>query len=121
MTVPHVAFAVHYLQAVVIKRLLLGIPRSCKELQHTYSRAPRKEEKDFMVDRLKMFEFGSYEEAVKRGGKAPTTTKWVEGWKADEEGGRFVRCRLVGRDFQKKGIEERGDLFAACRRWSLRN
>ncbi len=51
-----------------------------------------------------MFEFGSHEEAVRRGGKEPTTTKWVEGWKADEKGGRFVRCRLVGRDFKKKGI-----------------
>ena len=62
-------------------------------------KAGRKEEKHFMIDKLKMFEFGSYEEAVMRGGKKPTTTKWVEGWKADEKRGIFVRCRSVGRDF----------------------
>ena len=73
----------------------------------------RQEELEFMVGRLSMFEFGSYEEAIQRGGKEPTTTKWVEGWKADDKGGRFVRCRLVGRDFKKKGTEEREDLFAA--------
>ena len=25
---------------------------------------------------------GTYDEAVSRGGKQPTTTKWVDGWKA---------------------------------------
>ena len=73
----------------------------------------RKDELEFMVKKLEMFEFLSYEEAVRRGGKRPTTTKWVEGWKADDAGGRFVRCRLVGRDFKAKGVEEREDLFAA--------
>ena len=76
-------------------------------------KAGRKEVTDSMVDKLNMFEFGSYEEAVRRGGKTPTTTKWVEGGKADDEGGRFGRCRLVARGFKKKGIEEREDLFAA--------
>ena len=71
----------------------------------------RKEERDFMVEKLKMFEFGSHADAVRRGGTEPTTTKWVEGWKADEKGGRFVRCQVVGRDFTKRGIEEREDLF----------
>ena len=60
-----------------------------------------------------MFEFGTYEEAVARGGKRPTTTKWVEGWKADDKGVRYVRCRLVGRDFKARDAEEREDLFAA--------
>jgi hypothetical protein len=83
------------------------------ELDVDQVKAGRKEEMDFMLGKLDMFEFGSYEEAVRRGGKVPTTTKWVEGWKADEEGGRFVRCRLVGRDFKKRGVEEREDLFAA--------
>ena len=72
----------------------------------------RKEEKDFMVEKLKMFEFGSHEEAVRRGGAELTTTKWVAGWKAAEKGGRFDRCPLAGRGFKKKGIEEREDLFA---------
>lgn len=60
-----------------------------------------------------MFELGSYKEAVRRGGKVPTTTKWVEVWKTDEGDGRFVRCRLVGRDLKKKCTEKREDLFAA--------
>ena len=83
------------------------------ELDEEQVKVGRKEEKDFMVERVKMFELGSHEEAVRRGGKEPTTTKWVEGWKADENGGRFGRCRLVGRDFKMKGIGEREDLFAA--------
>ena len=66
-----------------------------------------------MVDKLDMFEFGTIEEAWRRGGKKPTTTKWVEGWKKNEDGARFVRCRLVGRDFKVKHEVERDDLFAA--------
>ena len=73
----------------------------------------RKEELEFMIKELDMFEFGTYEEAASRGGKQPTTTTWVDSWKADDQGGRFVRCRLVGRDFKVKGVEVREDLFAA--------
>ena len=73
----------------------------------------RREEAQFMVKRLDMFEFGSYEEAVGRGGKVPTTTKWVEGWKMGEDGKRFVRCRLVGRDFKARSGGDMEDLFAA--------
>ena len=36
----------------------------------------RKEELEIMVEKLDMFEFGTYEEAVSTGGKPPTTTKW---------------------------------------------
>ena len=63
-----------------------------------------------MIKKLDMFEFGTYEEAVSRGCKQQTTTKWVDTWKADDQGGRFVRCRLVGRDFKVKGVEEIEDL-----------
>ena len=73
----------------------------------------RKEELELMIKELDMFEFGTYEEAVSRGGKEPTTTKWVDRWKADDEGGRFVRCRLDGRDFKAKGVEEREVFFVA--------
>ena len=76
-------------------------------------KAGRSDEVQFMVKKLDMFEFGSYEEAVRRGGKKPTTTRWVEGWKNDDSGGRFVRCRLVGRDFKTKGGKEQEELFAA--------
>ena len=41
------------------------------------------------------------------------TTKWVEGWKKDDSGERFVRCRLVGRDFKARGGKEQEELFAA--------
>ena len=37
----------------------------------------RREEVEFMVGKLDMFEFGTLEEARRRGGKTPTTTKWV--------------------------------------------
>ena len=51
---------------------------------------------------LNMFEFGTYEEATEKGGKQPTTTKWVEGKKVDDDGKEFVRCRLVARDFRPR-------------------
>ena len=60
-----------------------------------------------MIMKLDVFEFGTYEEAVSRRCKRPTTTEWVEGWEADDKGGRFVRWRLVGGDFKVKGVEGR--------------
>ena len=61
-----------------------------------------------------MFEFGTYEQAMARsGGKPPTTTKWVEGWKNNDDGSRFVRCRLVARDFKPKREENSEEMFAA--------
>ena len=82
------------------------------ELNPEQVKMGRKDELEFMIKKLDMFEFGTCEEAMSRGGKQPTT-KWVDRWKSDDEGGRFVRCRLVGRDFKVKGVEEREDLFAA--------
>ena len=91
------------------------------ELDEEQVKVGRKEEKGFMMEKLKMFEFGSHEEAVRRGGKEPTTTKWVEGWKADEKGGRFVRCRLVGRDFKKKALRRGMTYSQPCHHWSPRS
>ena len=54
-----------------------------EELGEEQVKVSRRDEKDFMVDMLNMLEFGSYDEAVKRGGHAPATTKWAEGWNAD--------------------------------------
>jgi len=73
----------------------------------------RKKKAEYMALKLGMFEFGDYEEAKARGGKEPTTTKWVEGKKAGEDGEEFVRCRLVARDFKPKREGPRDDLFAA--------
>ena len=76
-------------------------------------RKGRKEEAEYMAVKLGMFEFADYDEAKARGGKEPTTTKWVEGKKVDEDGVEFVRCRLVARDFKPKREGPRDDLFAA--------
>ena len=49
------------------------------EMDEESRRKGRMEEVDFMINTLKMFEFGEYDEAVRRGGgRQPTTTKWVE-------------------------------------------
>lgn len=96
-----------------IDKLLEAEEGEDDELDVEQVKVGRKEEVDYMIEKVKMFEFGSYDEVVRRGGKTPTTAKWVEGWKADEKGGRSVRCRLVGRDFKKRGVEERQGLFAA--------
>ena len=45
-------------------------------------------------------------------GKAPTTTKWVDRKKKDDDGKEFVRCQLVARDFKPKREGPRDDLFA---------
>ena len=74
----------------------------------------RREETDFMAKRLNMFEFGTREEALeKSGGKLPTTTRWVDTKKANDDGGMFVRSRLVGRDFKPRREGPRDDLFAS--------
>ena len=84
-----------------------------EELDPRLVKEGRGEEVEFMVKKLDMFEFGTLEEAMRRGGKRPTTTKWVEGWKIGEDSKRFVRSRLVARDFKMKFEGDRHDLFAA--------
>ena len=54
---------------------------------------------DYVFETLKMCEVGSWEEAA-AAGKNPTTTRWVDRTKTDEEGEEVVRCRLVGLRFQ---------------------
>ena len=60
------------------------------------------EEMNYMIKALKMFEFGSWEDVTSRTSKMPTTTKWVDRAKKDDNGNMFVRCRLVARDFKPK-------------------
>ena len=76
-------------------------------------RQGREEEMNYMVKTLKMFEFGSWEDATSGTSKMPTTTKWVDRAKKDDTGKTFVRCRLVARDFKPKREGPRDDLFAA--------
>ena len=76
---------------------------------------------NYMVKTLKMFEFGSWDDATSTTSKMPTTTKWVDRAKKDDSGKMFVRCRLVARDFKPKHEGPRDDLFAArCHRWKRR-
>ena len=71
----------------------------------------RSEEVEFTVKKLDMFEFGTLEEAFDRsGGKKPTTTQWVEGWKEDEDGEMFVRCRFGGQGLQTEARRGQGGL-----------
>ena len=90
------------------------------ELDPKMVEGARREEVEFMVKKLEMFEFGTLEDAMRRGGKKPTTTRWVEGWKKGDAGGRFVRSRLVGRYFKVKSEGVRDDLFAAMPHWRRR-
>ena len=45
--------------------------------------------------------------------KAPTTTKWIDRVKKDDDGREFVRCRLVARYFKSRREGPRDELFAA--------
>ena len=71
----------------------------------------REEEMNYIVKKLKMFEFRSWEDATSRTSKMPTTTKWVDRAKKDDTGKTFVRCRLVARDFKPKCEGPRDDFF----------
>ena len=54
----------------------------------------RREVLEYMIKIWQMVEFGSLQEAMSSGGKAPTTTKWVDRTNKDDDGKEFVRCRL---------------------------
>ena len=91
-------------------------PRQADEggdLETKEVRRGQEEEMNYMVKTLKMFEFGSWEDVTSRAGKMPTTTKWVDPVKKDDNRKIFVRCRLVARDFKPKREGPRDDLFAA--------
>ena len=64
---------------------------------------------NYVVKTLRVFEFGSWQEATSKAGKAPTTTKWIDQVKKDGDGCEFVRRRLVARDFKttSRGSEGR--------------
>jgi hypothetical protein len=71
----------------------------------------RKEEMNF-VKNIDLFDVRDVEECVRETGKAPVTTRWVDGMKK-ADGEEFVRSRWVARDFKVKGERDREDLFAA--------
>ena len=49
-------------------------------------RQGREEEMNYMIKTLGMFEFGSWKDATLKAGQMPTTTKWVDRVKKDEDG-----------------------------------
>ena len=67
-------------------------------------RQGREEEMTYMIKTLKMFDFGSWEYATSRTSKKPTTTKWVDRAKKDDNRKLFVRCRLVARERLKSEV-----------------
>ena len=74
-------------------------------------RKGRKEEIDYMEFRG-IWEICDEDEAWRETGHGPVSTKWVDTNKGTKDE-PLVRCRLVARDFRKKGEKDREDLFAA--------
>ena len=68
---------------------------------------------DCIVDTLKLFDIGSWEEAT-QAGNDPTTTKWVDRTKKDEEGHEFMRCRDLVRGVKARREGPRDDFHAAA-------
>ena len=81
------------------------------ELDMKLLRKGRKEEIDYMESRG-IWEVCDEDEAWRETGHGPVSTKWVDTNKGTKEE-PLVRCRLVARDFRKKGEKDREDLFAA--------
>ena len=91
----------------------LGGGNQDEELDPEMVKEGRKEEVEFMKDKLDMFEFGTYEQAMARsGGKPPTTTKWVEGWKNNDDGSRTS---------SPNGRSIRRQCLRLCHRWKRRS
>ena len=63
----------------------------------------------YNVKKKEMFESGYLEKAMSK----PTTTKWVEVVKTDDEGLAFVRCRLVVRGIKLRREGSRDEWFEA--------
>ena len=67
-----------------------------------------------MVEKLNMFEFCSEDTMKAVTSEAPTSTKWVDVRKMNDDGEEFMRSRLVASDFRPRlGGLDRPDLFAA--------
>ena len=60
----------------------------------------KRDELEYMIKTLQMFECGSLQEAMSRGGRAPTTTKWVDRTKKSDDGQEWNRRR--------RGVEQIG-------------
>ena len=73
----------------------------------------RDEEVKYMVEKkLNMFEFYSEDEMKAITSEAPTSTKWVDVRKMNDDGEEFMRSRLVARDFRPRCGPDKPDLLA---------
>ena len=73
-------------------------------------REAREEELSY-IDKIAMYEEATLDECWRETGKSPIGTKWVDVLK-DSDGRKFVRSRLVAKDFREKD-DRREELFAA--------
>ena len=73
----------------------------------------RDEEVKYMVEKLNIFEFYSEDDMKAITSEAPTSTKWVDVRKMNDDGEEFMRSRLVARDFRPRRGPDRPDLFVA--------
>ena len=77
-------------------------------------RGQGEEEVKYMVEKLNMLEFCSEDTMKAVTSEAPTSTKWVDVRKTNDDGEEFMRSRLVAGDFRhRRGRPDRPDLFAA--------
>jgi len=81
------------------------------ELDPEALRQARKEEVAYM-QKIRVWEPSTAEECIRRTGKRPITTRWVDVDKG-RDGEVCVRSRLVARDFKLKNDELSLDVFAA--------
>ena len=81
------------------------------ELKVADVRRGREEEVTYMKNKG-IWEVVPIEECWNETGKPPTGTRWVDTNKGTDDC-PDVRCRLVARDFRKKGGTDKEDLFAA--------
>ena len=73
--------------------------------------AARREEISFM-EVLGVWEPSSWDECVRKTGRAPVSTRWVDVDKG-RDGIKDVRSRLVARDFKVRGDRREFDVFAS--------
>ena len=69
---------------------------------------------NYKVNTLRMFEFWFVGRSDVESSKAPTTTKWIDRVRKNDNGREFMRYRLVTRDFKPRGEGRlvRGDATA---------
>ena len=96
-------------KSIQTSRLPGEIRREVNESKHELDSVQVQQGLEFTIKTLQMFEFGSLQAAMSRGGNAPTTKKWVDRTKTDD--GNIARCWLVVRDFKRQREEPRDDLF----------